>query len=225
MGSTATSASAGPSWWTAGTWISAIAPDADTIVVARNNVPYLVRLDDSLVEVERIPVPDPYAGAQDLVVAATDRIWLLSGPTVPAAVVLLGRNGEVVSEVAGGGTRLASADGRTLALGVGGGSAQLNPDGSFSSGPALGRSDPSRAAVLGSRTLIYDAGIGAIVLFDGPTEIGRLSLDERLVEVPNPAGGTTIGRIRPAVNDAALDGKGRVWYLDGLAHTLVRLAW
>jgi hypothetical protein len=208
-----------------GTWISAIAPDADTIVVARNNVPYLVRLDDSLAEVERIPVPDPYAGAQDLVVAATDRIWLLSGPTVPAAVVLLGRNGEVVSEVAGGGTRLASADGRTLALGVGGGSAQLNPDGSFSSGPALGRSDPSRAAVLGSRTLIYDAGIGAIVLFDGPTEIGRLSLDERLVEVPNPAGGTTIGRIRPAVNDVALDGKGRVWYLDGLAQTLVRLAW
>lgn len=208
-----------------GTWISAIAPDADTVLVARNNVPYLVRVDDSLVEVERIPVPDPYAGAQDLVVAAPDRIWLLSGPTALASVALLRRSGAVVSAVAGGGTRLASADGRTIALGVGGGSAQLNPDGSLSSGPGLGSSDPSRAAVLGSRTVIYDAGTGVIALFHGPDEIGRLILDERRIELPNPAGGTTIGRIRPAVNDVALDGKGRVWYLDGRAHTLVRLAW
>lgn len=208
-----------------GTWISAIAPDAGTILVARNNVPYLVRLDDSLTEVERIPVPPPYAGGQDLAVAGPDRLWVLSAPTAPASVALLERSGRVIAEIAGGGTRLASADGRTVALGLADGSAQLNPDGSRSSGLGLGRSDPSRAAILGSRTVIYDAGAGAIVLFDGTTEIGRLTLDEEIIEVPNPAGGSTIGRIRTAVNDVALDGRGRVWYLDGRAHALVRLAW
>ncbi len=208
-----------------GTWISAITPDAGAILVARNNVPYLVRLNDLLVEVERIPVPDSYAGAQDLAVAGPDRIWVLSGPTAPPSVALLRLDGEVLAEVEGGGTRLASAEGRTIALGVGGGSVQLNPDGSFSTGPGLGRSDPSRAAGLGSRTVIYDAGAGTITLFEGSIVIGQLVLGERMIEVPNPAGGTTIGRIRPAVNDVALDGKGRVWYLDGRAHMLVRLAW
>ncbi|HEX6140234.1 MAG TPA: hypothetical protein VF013_07225 [Candidatus Limnocylindria bacterium] len=208
-----------------GTWISAIAPDGIGILVARNNVPYLLELDAQLKEVGRRPIPDEYAGAQDLALAADGTVWAISGPTAARTVALLAANGDVVTTVGGGGIRLEAADGRVIALGVSNGSAELAPDGTVNPGPAIGRSDESRVATYGTTTVIYDAGTATVSFFAGDELVGRLEFDEVSVEVPNPAGGVVIGRMRPRVNDVATDGQGRGWYLDGNAHTLVRLSW
>ncbi|MFI5284657.1 MAG: hypothetical protein ACHQ0J_16250 [Candidatus Dormibacterales bacterium] len=56
-----------------GVWISAIAADGDGVLIARESLPYLTRIDASLHSVAKIQLPNSYAGSTELAVVG-DRV-------------------------------------------------------------------------------------------------------------------------------------------------------
>jgi streptogramin lyase len=208
-----------------GTWISAIGARGSQMIVARNNVPFLDVYGADMGLRERIPVPDELAGAQDIATGAGGAIWAISGPTAQRAIVQIDRGGHVVRYETGGGARLETDGSDALTTGVTEGLTRLRADSSVPIGIESGRSDDSRFAVSGSTIDIYDAASGTITRFVGSDAVGSLDLGSQAIEVLTPNGGFVQGYIRPRVNDLALDGRGRLWYLDGNAESVVRVDW
>ena len=70
--------SPGTDWANGGTWVSAIAADGDGILVARNQVPFLVRLGPALTVTNTIDIPSSFAGATGLAVSG-DHLFMTEG--------------------------------------------------------------------------------------------------------------------------------------------------
>jgi hypothetical protein len=76
-----------------GTWVSAIAADRDGVLVARNLVPFLVRLGPSLSITKTIDLPTGIAGPTGLAIAGGH--LFISGEAPDAAVVRLSLEGDL----------------------------------------------------------------------------------------------------------------------------------
>jgi hypothetical protein len=98
-----------------GTWVSAIFPTGDGVLVARHHVPWLTRLDGALREVGRIAVPPGDDGAEDIAVVGEtlflEQDELSSGR---ARVDILNSGGHLLASVPGPGGRLEVLGGRVL---------------------------------------------------------------------------------------------------------------
>ena len=80
-----------------GTWISALAPYGDGILVARNNVASLVAYDAHLKPLSTIPLPPELAGARDLL-SVGNVIFVLGGRTNIDVLAMIDENGTVMHE-------------------------------------------------------------------------------------------------------------------------------
>ncbi len=78
-----------------GVWVSAIAADGDGVWIARESLPYLTRIDASLHEVAKIPLPNSYAGSTEVAVVG-DRV-VVGG--IPDNFAVFSRQGEQVATV------------------------------------------------------------------------------------------------------------------------------
>jgi hypothetical protein len=98
-----------------GTWVSAIAPTNGGALVARHNVPWLTRLDDSLREVGKTPLPQGDEGAQDLaVIGQTIFVERDEHNGVTPGVDILDLRGQRLAPVPGQGGRLEVVGERVL---------------------------------------------------------------------------------------------------------------
>ena len=98
-----------------GTWVSAIAPTDGGALVARHNVPWLTRLDDSLREVGKTPLPESAEGAQDLaVIGQTIFVERDEHNGVTPGVDILDLRGQRLAPVPGPGGRLEVVGERVL---------------------------------------------------------------------------------------------------------------
>jgi len=68
----------GTDWANGGTWVSAIAADGDGILVARSQVPFIVRLGPALTVTKTIDIPSSFAGATGLAVSG-DHLFMTEG--------------------------------------------------------------------------------------------------------------------------------------------------
>ncbi|HET9522321.1 MAG TPA: hypothetical protein VFO73_14830 [Candidatus Limnocylindrales bacterium] len=68
----------GTDWANGGTWISAIAADGDGTLVARNQVPFLVRLGPATTVTKTIDIPSSFAGATGLAISG-DHLFMTEG--------------------------------------------------------------------------------------------------------------------------------------------------
>jgi hypothetical protein len=85
----------GVDWANGGTWVSAIASDGDGILVARNQVPDLVRLSPELKITKKVDIPREFAGATGLA-ALGNHLFITEGRSGPDGnVVRLSRDGVV----------------------------------------------------------------------------------------------------------------------------------
>jgi streptogramin lyase len=78
-----------------GVYITAIAADGDGVLIARESLPYLTRIDAGLHEVAKIQLPNSYAGSNELAVVG-DRVAVGGRPDDFA---LFSRGGEQVATV------------------------------------------------------------------------------------------------------------------------------
>jgi hypothetical protein len=103
-----------------GTWVSSIIPTDDGVIVARHNVPWLTRLDASLAEVGRIPLPQGDEGAEDLaVIGQTIFVERDSHSVGIPQLDILDLEGQSVASVPGRGGRLEVVGERVLRHGHG----------------------------------------------------------------------------------------------------------
>jgi len=78
-----------------GVWVSAIAADGDGVLIARESLPYLTRIDANLHQVGTIELPNSYVGATELAVVGDD----VAVGGRPDNFALFSRQGEQVATV------------------------------------------------------------------------------------------------------------------------------
>lgn len=199
-----------------GTWISAIAPYGDGVLVARNNVATFVAYDAALQTVTSIPIPAEYAGARDLI-ASTEGIVAIGGQRELDRLAIFSAGGELLRETRG----IAGVpESRLSVLGPGAvmvtGSppsivslVDLHPEGVPScTGPPATVAAADRAG----RTFCYDQST-ATVLRDGEgvSVVAQLDMIEGEIWAPPPGDRVTV-RTAPSLTDMVVDKNGTVWF-------------
>jgi streptogramin lyase len=205
-------------------WPTAIAFDAaGEALIGRNYVTSLLRLDASLTEVGRIPLPSGFAAASDLAVA-DGRIFVASQIQGPVAII--DEKGTVLAKPAVRATRLAVEGDRVFVAGYP--SAWIAGDGTVTTldPPVMAIADHGAVAADGSAVL-YESTDGQIQWLDGH---GHVTAESAFQSVPSTVwspSGQLVNVVTIAKLDAlALDGNGSLWAVtDDMTSTysLVRL--
>lgn len=212
-----------------GTYLTAVLPAGDGALIARNNVPYLTRLDSKLSEIGRVPLPDGYAGATGLAVQGNGSILLAMSRQLRSVAQIDLATGQLKAQVAIEGMTPqahleASADSFLVTSSTGGAirSSGVDAGGTLSPGsmeqllPVSDVLDLSQAAI-GSdgSVLVYDYPSAAFVWFrgNGSTVVHKLQIED--VTVTGPGGEKVAARTIPEVLDVAIDPTGVAWYVVG----------
>lgn len=208
-----------------GTWISAFGFQGGDILVARNLVPYLTLADQSMTLQAPIPVPTGYAGAWDIAPMSGGDFALLAGHGAGRAdsTVVLDASGNLVSQLALRGTRLATANGSIVVTAGPGVGAVQSPGARLSSlvtTPGMFGSqlsfDPRGGVTL------YDRGTGRIDRVVNGLLVSsiRVPTVQAVIHLPPVPGVTSAPNDLPPTSIAAsvtamVDvASGQTWYFD-----------
>jgi DNA-binding beta-propeller fold protein YncE len=184
------------------TWMSAISPDGDGVIVARNNVPHLERYDSKLKLSAKIAIPVAYAGAWDLV--AQDESFLLQQSLLSPTVMIgrLSRDGRVMGEAPAQGRRILVVGGQLWVVGVGPGTA-IDGQTMKVTPPPL-PVVPVAARGAGDEVVAYDAATNHLVRYRG----GHMVAEASVGTYQSRSGAT-----EPAsVLALAVDGNDAIWF-------------
>jgi hypothetical protein len=209
-----------------GTWVSSIGFAGPDVLVARNNVPDLIRINADLEELGRIKVPEPYAGATDIAVDVDGTVYLLPGVTEAPVVSVLRADGTVESlgveanrlEAVDGSVYLSGGTGSGLLLRASGVVGELLP--TTDGGPeSRSAHHPDGGAI------VFDAGARTIQKVRDGLVVATYVFPTETVAVNNPLNGEPLSAVvQPAVHDLIVDRRGHVWFVDGNAGVIVGLS-
>lgn len=209
-----------------GTWISAIAFQGSDAVVARNNVPFLMRVTAEMNVAGTIALPPGYDGpygvavAQDGTIYAT-RDWANS----PSAVMVISPGGSNSPSTAIAG-RLDQTFGGVLASGGLGLGDWLAAPGTVTPVVAIGASSPMNITVADPRggVTAYDSTHGVIERIVDGQIVSKFVVPTRtaIVRYPGSAGKTET--VAASVRDLVTDTNGNTWYFDASRRVLEEIA-
>jgi hypothetical protein len=196
-----------------GTWISAITPFGDGVLLARNNVATLVAYDGQLQATSTIKVPNEYAGARGLLIVPGG-ILALGGQSQLHRMATFGLDGSLMYETSVSGvpeSRLAPA-GEGAALVTGSRPSIVSADGESAVWVrGCGTSVATVAAVDAKGfTVCYDQST-ATVRGDAGQQLAQLEIVEGEVWAPPPGGRTKV-RVSPSLSDVIIDKGGVIWF-------------
>lgn len=210
-----------------GTWISSIAPIADGVLVARQNVPQLIRVSSDLKVIESVQVPDDYAGARDLAIDG-DTTYALTGQSRGLKVGLLKLDGTLISEAAVPGlmpeSRFQGSGSQIIVSGTAGIASRIEviQTGMLTAEPVLPISIPSdrSLAAIGpdGGTVVWNAKQGAIQRVETGRVVSQLSMEKQpglVFPPPQADGGAAPAQsilIPPMIDALAVDNRGWAWY-------------
>jgi hypothetical protein len=225
-----------------GTWVSAVAPDAEGgALVARNHVPFLTRLSSALKVRGTLPLPDGFDGTRDIAGLPGGSVTALSGPTQPGSLAVILPTGVLGSQTSVSGLRgnarliVDSAGGRILVAGArataydlrGAGLPLVDSGSGFASWIAV---DP-RGGVS-----VYDYLQSSIYR----VQLGHVTSQYALPKVTVPQQGWQMGGYSPTsgqgggaaspqtvadpdIRAIAVDSDGTTWFVVGRDRTLMRI--
>jgi streptogramin lyase len=208
-----------------GTWVSAFASDGTGALVARTGVPYLTRLSSDLKVVEKVPVPDGFAGARDVAVLPGGPIALLSGWSQSGQIAVLDPTGKQLSMFeavnVGGNSRIAVDSAGAMVI-------SETPSTSYTaagtSSALLTGQTVNLSAVAAdpiSGVVAYDEVAGKLYRIDEGQLTGTVALPATSVTVMH--GGQTFRSEAPAyVRAMTVDKHGATWLIVGRDRTLER---
>jgi hypothetical protein len=201
----------------AGTWISAIAPFGDGVLVARNNVAAFVAYDSTLEPVTTIHVAPPYAGPSDLLVTG-DGIVALGSQTSLDRLAFFSLDGTLVRETGGVAgmpeTRLSPARDNAMLVTGSPPSIVTLPDLDIRQVTGCGWALGATLAELSNSedTICYDGQTATIRrVGDGEGVVAQLEMSEGEVWAPPPGGLVKI-HTAPSLADMVVDKNQTLWF-------------
>jgi hypothetical protein len=209
-----------------GTWVSGFATDGTGgALVARMGVPYLTRLSSDLKVIDKVPVPDSFAGARDVAVLPHGPIALLSGWSRPGQLAVLDPTGKqlLMFEAANvsGNSRIAVDSAGAMVIS---GTPSTSYTAAGTSNALLTGQTVNLSAVTAdpsSGVVAYDEVAGMLYRIADGRLVGQVALPATSVTVMH--GGQMFRSEAPAdVRAMAVDKHGATWLILGRDRTLER---
>lgn len=207
-----------------GTWISSIAFSGDEVLVARNNVAAISRIGQNLIEVDRLPVPEAYAGALDMAVAESGEIFLVPGYTETADIAVRRVDGSI-APLGVEGQRLTEMGGGVFASGGSAGGSVIDVRGGATGLLPSATGIDSRAALHpDGGAIVYDPSSRSIRHVLEGSVIAEYALGAGDLVDHNPLTGEgVVATLAPAIHDLVVDSQGRTWFIDGHRQAILGL--
>jgi len=209
-----------------GTWISAIAFQAADAVVARNNVPFLMRVTAEMNVAGTVALPPGYDGAYDIAVEQDGTIYATRDwANSPSAVMIISPGGSNSQSTAIAG-RLDQTSGGVLASGGLGLGDWLAVHGAVTPIIANGASSPMNISVADPRggVTAYDSTHGVIERIVNGQIVSEFVVPTRTAVVRYPGSAGKTETVAASVRDLVTDANGNTWYFDASRRVLEEIA-